>query len=58
MFQEGKEQSGFTHSWLCNQGHKSPLGLDPIEQRCHRFKMGRAEVKKMRIGSDPEWLFA
>src|SRR6267378_675963 len=58
MFQEVKEQSGFPHSWLCNQGHESPLGLDPIEQRCHCFKMGRAEVKKMRIGSNPERLLA
>src|ERR1700722_1732824 len=58
MFQKVKEQGGFPHPWFCNQGHESPLGLDPIEQRCHCFKMGGAEIKKSRIGSNPEWLLA
>jgi hypothetical protein len=56
MFQKVKEQSGFPHPWFCNHGHESALGLDPIEQGCHCLKMGGAEVKKMRIGSNPERL--
>jgi hypothetical protein len=58
MFQKVKEQSGFAHPWLGNQGHESPPALDPIEQGCRCFKMGGAEVKKMRVGSNPEWLLA
>jgi hypothetical protein len=58
MFKKVKEQSSFPHPWFCNQGHESAMGLDPIEQGRHCLKMGGAEVKKMRIGSNPEWLLA
>ena len=51
-----EEQGGLAHPRFCNQGYESALRLNPIKQGSQSLLMGRAEIEKLGIRSNPEWL--
>ncbi len=57
-FQQVEQHGGLAHAGLSDQTDESAIGFDTVVQGSERFLMGLAEIKKARVRSNAERLFA
>jgi len=58
FFEELKNQRRLTETRLCNQGHKTAIGLEGIEKRRQRLTVALPKIEKARIRFDAEGLLS